>query len=106
MLNVDGHRLASLARRHNAVLEMLPSVGDFVPEGAPLFRVLGGDGQISDREVTELVALGIERTMQQDVVFGLRQLVDIAERALSPAVNDPTGGLGPPGGRHGPGSES
>jgi uncharacterized membrane protein len=36
------------------------------------------------------IRLGPERTMRQDPAFGLRQLVDIAERALSPGVNDPS----------------
>ena len=37
-----------------------------------------------------MVALGEERTIEQDTAFALRILVDIAIRALSPAVNDPT----------------
>jgi len=42
------------------------------------------------RGIGEAVIVGVSRTMQQDIDFGLRQLNDIALRALSPAVNDPT----------------
>lgn len=35
------------------------------------------------------VRIGYERTMEQDVAFGIRQLADIASKALSPAINDP-----------------
>jgi uncharacterized membrane protein len=87
--SVDIVRLTELARRHDAVVEIVPRMGDFVPHGAPLFAVRGGT-EIAPESLTSTVELGLERTMVQDLRFGFRQLVDIAERALSPALNDPT----------------
>ncbi len=86
---LDRDRLVSLARESGSVVEVVPGIGDFVPHGAPLLRLHGGDIEDADR-FTDCVGLGPERTMQQDPAFGFRQLVDIAERSLSPAVNDPT----------------
>ena len=68
------------------VLRLLHRVGDFVPSGAPAVEVW----LVDDRTVLGIVGVGVERTMTQDPMFGFRQLVDIAEKALSPAVNDPT----------------
>ena len=90
VLDMDKMGLVQVASNNDAVIELIPAVGDFVPKGAPLILVWDGDQLLPDEEATALIDLGIERTMQQDVAFGLRQIVDIAERALSPAVNDPT----------------
>ena len=49
-----------------------------------------GRPRAAERDVRREVVIGPARTMQQDIDFGLRQLTDIALRALSPAVNDPT----------------
>jgi uncharacterized membrane protein len=67
-------------------------VGDFVPEGAPVITVYGGGeaSRSSERRLHGMIALGVERTIEQDPAFALRIMVDIAIRALSPAVNDPT----------------
>lgn len=86
----DTDGLVGLARRSDIVLEIVPKVGGFVPRGAPLVRVLGDSGSLDARDVLSQIRLGQERTMHQDPAFGFRQLVDIAERALSPGVNDPT----------------
>ncbi|MFG2755470.1 DUF2254 domain-containing protein [Streptomyces wuyuanensis] len=82
-------RLAALAERYDCYVVLAHPVGDFVPPGATLFEV-HGPSPPPPRELTGLVALGVERTIEQDPAFGLRILVDIAIRALSPAVNDPT----------------
>ncbi len=50
----------------------------------------GGGESLDERRVRGLFTLGRERSVDRDVAFGIRQLVDIAERALSPGVNDPT----------------
>jgi uncharacterized membrane protein len=68
---------------------LLPRVGDYLPEGAPLLRV-HGPGDVDDDRMVELVSFDLERTLEQDLAFAFRQLVDIAQRALSPGVNDPT----------------
>ena len=54
-------------------------------------RVYGGEfGDRAAEELEGMIALGEERTFDQDPAFALRMMVDIANRALSPAVNDPT----------------
>lgn len=90
LLGVDEDDLVALAERHGCVLELLPTVGDYLPSNLPLFHVHGGDGAVDVRDVLDHVGIGPERTLFQDTAFGFRQLVDIAEKALSPAVNDPT----------------
>ncbi|MFE9933717.1 DUF2254 domain-containing protein [Streptomyces sp. NPDC005533] len=82
--------LIATAVRHDCVLVLAHQVGDFVPPGALLVEAHGCGRAPDPRRVTGLVALGTERTIEQDPAFALRVLVDIAVRALSPAVNDPT----------------
>ncbi len=57
--------------------------------GDPLFRVYGGAG-VPLNSLCQSIALGAERTMEQDPAFALRVVVDIASKGLSPAINDPT----------------
>jgi uncharacterized membrane protein len=74
----------------------VPRIGDFVPGGGPLLIVRAdpgaapGDLDAVGTKALKAVAMHTERTMEQDLAFGFRQLTDTAERALSPAVNDPT----------------
>ena len=88
--NID--RLVALAAEHDCIVELLPQVGDFVASGDPLFRVYGSD-PIGDDELRRSIALDRERTMEQDPAFSFRIIVDIADKALSPAINDPTTGV-------------
>jgi uncharacterized membrane protein len=90
VLAVDLLTLRLQARRTDGVIELAPQIGDFIAPGEPLFRLYGGAGRIGDRVLRAAVAFGDERAMEQDPVFGLRILVDIALKALSPAINDPT----------------
>lgn len=83
---VDRHAMIDAAVRGDAVCTMLAAVGDFRRAGAPLIAVHGHCPDDLERHV----GFDTERTHEQDVAFGFRQLVDIAERALSPALNDPT----------------
>ncbi|AQT74812.1 DUF2254 domain-containing protein [Streptomyces sp. fd1-xmd] len=83
-------RLTALAARHDCLLVVTRLVGDYVPPGAVVVEVHGGSPAPAARRVTGLIAFGSERTIEQDPAFALRVLVDIAVRALSPAVNDPT----------------
>src|SRR5262249_12509932 len=89
VLAYDATGLVKLAARHDLVLELVPRVGQFVPAGAPLFRVTG-DHAAPTRALNGAVAFGPERTIQQDPAFAFRILVDIASKALSAAINDPT----------------
>jgi uncharacterized membrane protein len=82
--------LVRLARDAGAVVELVPQVGDSVAPGDPLFRVFGEAHPIPAAALRGCVAVGTERTLEQDPRFAFRILVDIANRALSPAVNDPT----------------
>ena len=91
--DVDNAGLVELAKEHHCCIGVVPYVGDFVPSGAPLARVWfdpGHDSAPTEGAIRTNVALSRERTMGQDVAFGFRQLVDIAEKALSPGINDPT----------------
>jgi uncharacterized membrane protein len=86
---VDDGALLRLAEEHGLTICLLRAVGEFVPGGAPLLEV-HGEGHPDDASLRSAVHLGKERALDEDVGFGLRQLVDIAERALSPGINDPT----------------
>lgn len=90
VLAVQLGTLVELARRADGVVEIVPQVGDFVATDEPLFNLYGGAAAIKDHVLETTVALGGERTMEQDPMFAFRILVDIALKALSPAINDPT----------------
>jgi len=82
--------LVQLARDADALIALLPQVGDSLSPGDQLFRVHGGARPISGDALRGCVAVGPERTLEQDPRFVFRILVDIANKALSPAINDPT----------------
>ena len=90
VLAVDLPTLVSMARRSDGVIEFAQQVGDFVATEEPLFVLYGGAVAVDDRRLRATVAFGPERTMEQDPMFAFRILVDIALKALSPAINDPT----------------
>ncbi|MFI1395375.1 DUF2254 domain-containing protein [Streptomyces sp. NPDC020681] len=87
--DVNVRRLVRVARRHGVVLRLIPRIGDFVVPGTPVLAV-HGEGGLQRRALPRPVNVSVERSFHQDLGFGLRQLSDIALRALSPAVNDPT----------------
>ncbi len=97
LVSVNERKLAGLAQEADCLVVLAARIGDFVPEGAPLLRIHAqpdggatGRPRISRTRLLDEVAQDTERTMEQDLAFGFRQLVDIAERALSPSTNDPT----------------
>jgi uncharacterized membrane protein len=96
LVSVNEKALVGQAERAGCIVVLAARVGDYLPEGAPLLRIHpDGNGagtvpEIDEPRLLAEVAQDTERTMEQDLAFGFRQLVDIAERALSPAVNDPT----------------
>lgn len=72
---------------------MEQTIGDFVTKNSPLFSVAVEDNELSDEardELREIYDINYYRTIDQDAQFGIRQLVDIAMKALSPGVNDTT----------------
>lgn len=82
--------LAAAATRDGLVVQRVP-IGDFVTGGLAIADVYANeDPEGLAAEVEEMVAIGAERTSVQDVAFPLRQLADVALRALSPSLNDPT----------------
>ncbi len=90
VLAVQLDQLVELARRAGGVIELVPQVGDFVAKDEPLFALHGGASAIKDSRLLSAVALGVERTIEQDPTFAFRILVDLAIKALSAAINDPT----------------
>jgi uncharacterized membrane protein len=90
VLAVDLSGLVEQARNTGGIIELVPQVGDFVAVDEPLFQLYGGASGIDDHQLRGAVALGSERTIEQDPTFAFRILVDIAIKALSPAINDPT----------------
>jgi uncharacterized membrane protein len=82
--------LVNLARASGGVIEMAVAVGDTVIEWNPIMRVFGALHVIDERKLQDGIEIGGERTFEQDPKYAVRLLVDIAIRALSPAVNDPT----------------
>jgi uncharacterized membrane protein len=85
---VDHHRLVRLARQHDCVLRLLVRIGEYVPAGGDVIIAYGAVPR--ERDILAGLNLGRSRTLYQDPSYGLRQLVDIAVQALSPAVNQPT----------------
>jgi uncharacterized membrane protein len=90
VLAFDLKGLMMLAAQANCLIELVPEVGDFIAVGDPLFRIYPGGVDLPDDRLRNSVAIGSERTLDQDPMFAFRIIVDIASKALSPAVNDPT----------------
>jgi uncharacterized membrane protein len=82
--------LRTAAERADGVIELAPQVGDFVAVEEPLFKLYGGARAIHDELLRGTIAFGSERTLEQDPTFAFRIVIDIALKALSPAINDPT----------------
>jgi uncharacterized membrane protein len=85
----DINALVRLAQRSNAVVTIECGVGETVLEDTILLRV-GPAQSLSEQAMMRAIRLSTLRTFDQDPKYAIRLLVDIAIRALSPAVNDPT----------------
>jgi uncharacterized membrane protein len=87
---VDRAALLRLAEQTGGFVEIVPLVGEYIGAGKVVLRI-GGARAEPDRALARRVfVLARQRTVDQDPAFALRMLVDIAIRALSPAINDPT----------------
>jgi uncharacterized membrane protein len=89
---IDKKRVIAVAKHYHVSIRVLRRVGQFVPAGIPLAMVSKGN-RLPPAGAGELLAaldIGPTRTLQQDVEFGVLQIVDVALKAISPAVNDPT----------------
>ena len=82
--------LVEQAKKADAVIEVLAAVGDTVLELTPLLRVRGGREPLDEGTLAACIEAGDERTFEQDPKYALRLVVDIAIKALSAAINDPT----------------
>ena len=87
--SLDVVALRAIAEELDATIELVPRIGGYVERDRALFRVLPAR-HIETGDLQEKVALADERTIDQDPLFAIRLMVDIAIRALSPAINDPT----------------
>src|SRR6185369_4549387 len=90
VLAFDRGGLMAMAEQANCLIELVPQVGDFMAAGDPLFRIFNGGETIPEERLLKSVAFGQERTLEQDPTYAFRIIVDIASKALSPAINDPT----------------
>jgi len=86
----DLERLVRVAQAADAVVAIECGVGDTVVEDTVLLRVYGTTRKLPQQALTRAIHLATSRSFEQDPKYAIRLLVDIAIRALSPAVNDPT----------------
>jgi uncharacterized membrane protein len=90
LLAFDAPGLVEIATRAGGCIFLLPQVGDFVASGEVLCEPRGARANIDEHAVRQSIAIGPERTPEQDPAFAFRVIVDVAAKALSPAINDPT----------------
>jgi uncharacterized membrane protein len=90
VLAFDPQGLVQLAQSADCVIHLVPQVGDFVAAEVPLFEIHHGGEALSSSVLCRCIALGQERTVEQDPALAFRIIVDIAAKGLSPAINDPT----------------
>ncbi|MFJ4849569.1 MULTISPECIES: DUF2254 family protein [unclassified Streptomyces] len=90
---IDEERITRLAARHHVRIRLTHAVGDFAGTGQVVADV-EAEGTDTDprlaRRVSACIRYGPSRSLRQDAAYGLRLLADIAIRALSPGINDPT----------------
>jgi uncharacterized membrane protein len=90
----DAAGLVEMGRQAGCKIEIVPQVGDFLATGEDVFRLHGAGAEaVNDGSLHRCIALGPERALENDPAFGFRICVDIASKALSPAINDPTTGV-------------
>jgi uncharacterized membrane protein len=87
---IDVRSLTEIASRNGCVIDLVASVGDAVLDSTPTLRVFGASAPLPEASLRPAIELGGERTLEQDPKYAIRLLVEIAIKALSPAINDPT----------------
>ena len=90
ILSVNIEMLLEESQKASAVVQLIPVVGDFVAKDEPLFALYGNVSGLDENILASSIDFGIERTLDQDPTFAFRIILDIALKALSPAINDPT----------------
>ncbi|MGE3508112.1 MAG: DUF2254 domain-containing protein [Vicinamibacterales bacterium] len=88
--DIDSEKLLAFAEEQTAVVRMSKGVGEFVTRGEPLLAITTEATDETKSRLNGMFSLGHHRTIDQDSAFGVRQIVDIALKALSPGVNDVT----------------
>jgi uncharacterized membrane protein len=82
--------LEKLASQSGGVIEVAAAIGNSVLDHTPLLRVYGATRKLSEELLRQCIEMGDERTFEQDPKYAIRLIVDVAIKALSPAINDPT----------------
>lgn len=101
LVEINESALLDVAKRFSAHIVVQTPPGDFLVEGVPFVRVWRTESETEDswtsdqmeelqRSVMDALSIGFERNTVQDIGFALQQLLDVAVRAISPSVNDPT----------------
>ena len=90
VLACDIETMRRQAANTGGVIELVIRVGDFVATGELLYRLYGPAAKANELLLRQAIAMGRERTIEQDPTFAFRIIVDIALKALSKAINDPT----------------
>lgn len=88
--SIDVAKLVGLGRRMDGLVILECAVGDTLLEGTVILRVRGAVSAGFENQLRASIHLGDQRTFEQDPKYAMRLLVDIAIKALSPAINDPT----------------
>ncbi|HSM38393.1 MAG TPA: DUF2254 domain-containing protein [Candidatus Limnocylindrales bacterium] len=90
LIDIDG--LRALAEENRLLVRLEVSPGHWVQQDAPLFSVwpAAAASEASAAELRRHVSMGAQRSIEQDAAFGIRQLVDVSLKAISPGINDPT----------------
>ena len=94
---VDTEQLANWAEENQFVIKMERGIGQFIGKGSALVSLTGNNDNFEQKitddtesEINNLFSISRFRTIEQDIGFGIRQIVDIALKALSPGINDTT----------------
>ena len=90
ILSVNIEMLLAESQKANVVVQLIPVVGDFVCKDEPLLAIYGNVSGIDENILVSSINFGVERTLEQDPTFAFRIILDVALKALSPAINDPT----------------
>ncbi|MGB2918827.1 MAG: DUF2254 domain-containing protein [Mycobacterium sp.] len=97
LVEVDEQALLAAAVDAGAVVWLDRAVGSDVLAGVPVAFCWSATGSLDEEQLAAVrdrvagaLSTGVERTATQDIAYGLRQLVDVIVRALSPGINDPT----------------
>ena len=92
LVGLNGDGLLERAVREDLIVRVVPHMGEFVIEGRPLFEVFASKRPSAEatRAFLACVSLQRERTVHQDAPYGIQQIVDVALKAISPGIHDPT----------------